>query len=105
MIMDNVDYLKEKLSVFGGMKGNKEYRFLQEKFTEKLLALDRIDIKERNDVRKQRNEAINTINHCLRVLESKVLVKVKKITSELKNEEKHKSPEASSLSVHHGAFS
>ena len=40
-IMDNVRYLKEKLSEFNGFKGSEEYIFLKEKFTEKLLALDR----------------------------------------------------------------
>ena len=41
MIMENVRYLKEKLSEFNGFKGSKEYKFLKENFTEKLLALDR----------------------------------------------------------------
>ena len=57
----------------------------------------RIDIKEGDDVRKERKEAINTINRCLNILELKAKRKAEKIKPELKNEENNKLSEASSL--------
>ena len=97
MIMDNVPHLEEKLNVFVGVKGSKEYEFLHENFTQNLEALDKIDIKRRDTFRKQRKEYINKINRCLGILESKMENKAEEITSELKNEEKNGSPETTVL--------
>ena len=57
----------------------------------------RIDIKEGDEVRKERKEAINTINRCLNILELKAKRRAEKIKPELKNEEDKKLSDASSL--------
>ena len=70
-IMDNVRDLEKKISAFQGDKDSKEYRFLDEVLTRKLLALDGIDTAGRADIRQHRKESIKSINRCLSVLESK----------------------------------
>ena len=70
-IMNNVSYLEEQLCEFQGVKGCKHYRLLEEKFTQKLVALDDIDTKGSEFIRQQRKESIKAINDFLRILESK----------------------------------
>ena len=67
MIMDNVRQLKEQLYAFQGVKDSEEYKFLEEKFTQKLLILDSIDSKENMNIMKKHKESIRTVNVCMRV--------------------------------------
>ena len=45
MIMENVKYFGEQLDGFQGVKGCKEYKFLEEHLTQSLVALENIDPK------------------------------------------------------------
>ena len=83
IIMDNVLHLEEKLEEFRGVKGSKEYKFLEVQFTRKLSALDGIDARGREDIKQKRKESINTINRYLDILETKGK------TFQLPNEENH----------------
>jgi len=71
MIMDNVPDIDEQINMFRGRKGSKDYSFLEEKLTQKLIALNGIDIKGNEYLRKQRAESLKTINRFLSILESK----------------------------------
>ena len=74
--MKNVVELETKqLNAFQGEKNSKEYRFLDEMLTRNLLALDGIETAGRDDVRQQRKESVNSINRCVRILESKAKTK------------------------------
>ena len=70
-IMENVLDIKKQIDVFQGENTSKDYKFLDEMLTRKLLALDDIVTGGRDDVRQQRKESIEIINHCVSILESK----------------------------------
>ena len=67
-IMENVLDLEKQISDFQGEKDSKEYKFLDEELTRKLIALDKI---EADNVRQQRKESIDSINNLVSILESK----------------------------------
>jgi len=68
-IMENFYDLEKQVDDFKGNENSKEYRFLDEMLTRKLLALDSIDISGRNDLRKIRKEFIERINILFNILE------------------------------------
>ena len=70
-IMENVPDIKKQLDMFQGENTSKEYKLLDEMLTRKLVALDEILTGGRDDVRQQRKESINIINHYVSILESK----------------------------------
>ena len=70
-IMENVLVLEKQIVAFQGEKNSKEYRFLDEELTRKLIALDKIEAAGQDNVRQQRKEAINSINNLVSILESK----------------------------------
>ena len=68
-IMENFHDLEKQVDDFKGNENSKEYKFLDEMLTRKLLALDSIDTSGRNDLRQIRKEFIKRINLLLNVLE------------------------------------
>ena len=62
---------KKQIGAFQGEKNSKEYKFLDEELTRKLLALDKIEAAGQDTVRQQRKESINSINNLVIILESK----------------------------------
>lgn len=70
-IMENVLDLDKQIGAFQGEKDSKVYRYLDEMLTRNLLALDGIETAGRDDVRTQRKESVNSINRCVKILESK----------------------------------
>ena len=74
-IMENVLDLDKQIGAFQGEKDSKVYRYLDEMLTRNLLALDGIETAGRDDVRKQRKESVNSINRCVKILESKAKTK------------------------------
>ena len=70
-IMENVLGLEKQIRAFQGEKNSKEYRFLDEELTRKLIALDKIEAAGQDNVRQQRKESINSINNLVSILESK----------------------------------
>ena len=69
--MDNVSYLEQQLCEFQGDKGSKEYQFLEEEFTQKLIAIDNIDNKGSEFIKQQQKESKETLKNSLMILESK----------------------------------
>lgn len=74
-IMENVLDLEKRIGAFQGEKDSKEFKLLDEILTRNLLALDGIEAAGRDDVRQQRKESVNSINRCVRILESKAKTK------------------------------
>ena len=70
-IMENVLDLEKQVGAFQGEKNSKEYKFLDEELTRKLIALDKIEAAGQDNVRQQRKESINSINNLVSILESK----------------------------------
>ena len=70
-IMENVLDLEKQVGAFQGEKNSKEYKFLDEELTRKLIALDKIETAGQDNVRQQRKESIKIINNCVSILESK----------------------------------
>ena len=68
-IMDDFHDLEKQVDDFKGNENSKEYKFLDEMLTRKLLALDSIDTLGRNDLRQIRKEFIKRINLLLNILE------------------------------------
>ena len=69
-IMNEVHELVEKVNTFEGEKNDKEYKQLDEWLTSSLLTLDDIDSDGDEDIRGQRKEIIERINHSLDKLEA-----------------------------------
>jgi hypothetical protein len=69
-IMNEVHELVEKVNNFEGEKNDKEYKQLDEWLTSSILTLDAIDSDGDEDIRGQRKEIIERINHSLDKLEA-----------------------------------
>ena len=70
-IMENVLDLEKQVGAFQGEKNSKEYKFLDEELTRKLIALDKIETAGQDNVKQLRKESIKSINNCISILESK----------------------------------
>ena len=70
-IMETFDNLEKEVSNFEANEDDKQYKFLDEMLTRKLLALDSVDISGRSDLKQKRKEFIKRINLLLSNLESK----------------------------------
>ena len=69
-IMNEVHDLVEKVNIFEGEKDDQEYKQLDECLTSTLLTLDAIESDGDEDIRGQRKEIIERINHSLDKLEA-----------------------------------
>ena len=70
-IMENIKELDEILDKFDGIKGNIEYKSLEEKFTKAQIALDGIDSAGIEEVRDKRKSLVDGVEKSLNILESK----------------------------------
>lgn len=70
-IQRDVLELMAKVENFGGLKGDKEYMYLDEMLTRNLLKLDTIDTNGKESIRLARKEAIKCIQASIAVLEAK----------------------------------
>ncbi|RZF35438.1 hypothetical protein LSTR_LSTR006982 [Laodelphax striatellus] len=72
-IQKEVDALKKQIEAFQGKsRADKEFIYLDEMLTRNLLKLDNISTEGKDNIRAVRKEAINTVNKCISLLESKV---------------------------------
>lgn len=63
--------LMQKVEQFGGLKGDREYMYLDEMLTRNLLKLDTIDTNGKESIRLARKEAIKCIQASIGVLDAK----------------------------------
>lgn len=69
--------LMGKVERFGGLKGDKEYMYLDEMLTRNLLKLDTIDTNGKESIRLARKEAIKCIQASIAVLDAKSEINAK----------------------------
>lgn len=81
--------LMGKVEHFGGLKGDKEYMYLDEMLTRNLLKLDTIDTNGKESIRLARKEAIKCIQASIGVLDAK-----SEINAKPKENQNEKSEEA-----------
>ncbi|KAK7092185.1 hypothetical protein V1264_009775 [Littorina saxatilis] len=70
-VMTDVQGLEEKVNSFGGIKGDKEYKFLEEMLTRSLLKLDSVETGGQENIRQARKKAVRMIEPALDLLELK----------------------------------
>lgn len=92
-IQRDVLELMGKVERFGGLKGDKEYMYLDEMLTRNLLKLDTIDTNGKESIRLARKEAIKCIQASIGVLDAKSEINAR--PKEKENEKIDKSVENS----------
>jgi hypothetical protein len=70
MIMESVKEIEKKIEAFKSHKESFEYKHLDEMLTRNLEALDAIET-DNQDLRVHRKNSVETINRCIRMLDSK----------------------------------
>ncbi|XP_022207723.2 BAG domain-containing protein Samui isoform X3 [Nilaparvata lugens] len=73
LIQKEVDALRQQIEAFSGKtRADKEFIYLDEMLTRNLLKLDNISTEGKENIRAVRKEAINSVQKCISLLESKV---------------------------------
>lgn len=70
-IRQEVEKLGERIQNFKGSRSDKEYLYLDDMLTKKLIALDGIDTAGREEIRQLRKDSISFVNRCLSRLDEK----------------------------------
>ena len=71
LILQEANELQERVNVFNGAKGDKDYMYLEEMLTRKLLKLDNIMSEGNEEIRNTRRQAVKTVQSSLDHLELK----------------------------------
>jgi len=77
-VMSEVQGLEEKVNGFTGVKGTKEYRYLEEMLTRSLLKLDSVETGGHDNIRQARKKAVRMIEPALDLLELKAVANAQK---------------------------
>lgn len=71
MIIRETEELEKQVNAFVGKKSEKQYKFLEEMLTRKLLKLDDIDSAGNLEIRNERKRGVKLVQGCLDQLELK----------------------------------
>ena len=70
-VMNEVKALEESVNNFKGLKGDKDYKYLEEMLTRSLLKLDSVEAEGHDNIRQARKNSVRMIEAALDVLELK----------------------------------
>ncbi|GAB6027253.1 BCL-2-associated athanoprotein [Chamberlinius hualienensis] len=80
-VSEEVEKLKEVVEKFSGVKGDKQYMYLDEMLTRCLIALDNVFTEGNDELRAARRAMVVTVNNTIKYLEQKATGKTTKVNS------------------------
>lgn len=98
--MNEVKALEESVNNFKGVKGDKDYKYLEEMLTRSLLKLDSVEAEGHDNIRQARKNSVRMIEAALDLLELKAHANAQSPTQTPMDSSNHAAgPEEESLST------